>query len=200
MSVVLYTIAGLLLGSVPFAYLLGRLVLHLDIRRYGRDGNPGGANAWRAGGWRIGLAGGFLDYLKGFAPVALAKYASGLSGWSLLPIALAPVVAYVFCPWLHFRGGKAVSTTLGIWTALSGGWGLLAFGLGAGPAWGLLRADAWATVLGFVALLAYLLIFSLQPALLLIWLLDGGLVLWKHRRELREPPRWRFGVDARRAS
>lgn len=199
MSVIFYTVAGLLVGSVPFAYLLGRLVLGVDIRGYGADGNPGGANAWRAGGWRIGLAGGFLDYLKGFAPVALARYASGLSGWSLLPIALAPVVAYVFCPWLHFAGGKAVSVTLGIWTALTGGWGLLAFGIGAGPPWALLQADALATVLGFLALLAYLLLFALQPALLLIWLIDGGLVVWKHRRELRTTPRWRFGAEGRRA-
>lgn len=61
---------GFLSGSIPFSVWLGRLLLRADIRRYG-DGNPGAANAWRAGGWPLGLLVGLLDNLKGEVPIIL---------------------------------------------------------------------------------------------------------------------------------
>lgn len=53
LTVLFWTALGFLLGAVPFSAWLARLV-GADVRRYG-DGNPGAANAWRAGGWKIGL-------------------------------------------------------------------------------------------------------------------------------------------------
>jgi len=48
--VVLLTLAGLLLGSIPFSVVVGRLAGGGDVRRFG-DGNPGAANVLRAAGW-----------------------------------------------------------------------------------------------------------------------------------------------------
>ncbi|MBM4467527.1 MAG: hypothetical protein FJ014_18565, partial [Chloroflexi bacterium] len=62
MKVVFWAVLGFVLGSMPFSFWLGRLFAQADIRHYG-DGNPGAANAWRAGGWRLGLPASLLDYL-----------------------------------------------------------------------------------------------------------------------------------------
>ena len=49
LTAIVFIIFGFLLGSIPFSVLLGRLFRHTDIRTYG-DGNPGAANAFKAGG------------------------------------------------------------------------------------------------------------------------------------------------------
>jgi len=44
--VVLWTVIGFVMGSLPIAVVLARLVVHRDPREAG-DHNPGAANAWR---------------------------------------------------------------------------------------------------------------------------------------------------------
>ncbi|MGB9578541.1 MAG: glycerol-3-phosphate acyltransferase, partial [Halothiobacillaceae bacterium] len=114
--------AGFLSGSLMFSYWLGRLV-GKDVRKVG-DGNPGAANAIKAAGLTIGLAGGLLDFLKGALPVAFA--AGPLStpetcrwGWLLPVIAMAPVLGHIFSPWLAGRGGKGIAATFGVWAGLT---------------------------------------------------------------------------------
>jgi len=165
MVVLLWTAIALLLGAMPFSLWLGRLALRTDVRRHG-DGNPGAANAWRAGGWRVGLPALLLDYLKGVAPVGLAHFVFQVSGWALVPIALAPVLGHAFSPFLRLRGGKAVAATFGIWTA-----------------------DAWSVVLGMVVVLAHLLLRRFPSFILAIWAGNMLVLLWKHRHSLREPIR-----------
>ena len=50
-AIILWTLFGYLCGSIPFAVIIGRLVVKVDPRSVG-DGNPGGTNVWIAGGWR----------------------------------------------------------------------------------------------------------------------------------------------------
>jgi len=126
-SLFLWSLLGFLLGSVPFSYWSGRLLLKTDVRQYG-DGNPGGANAWKAGGWRIGLVAIFLDIAKGLLPVVLARR-YGVADWGLVPIALAPVLGHAFTPFLGFHGGKALAATGGVWLGLIGVEAPLAYGL-----------------------------------------------------------------------
>jgi acyl-phosphate glycerol 3-phosphate acyltransferase len=112
MPTVLYTMLGLVLGSLPLAWWLGRAVLRVDARQYGPDHNPGAGNVWRAGGWRAGLPAAALDVGKATLAVQLAV-AGGPAGWQLVPVALAPAVGRVFSPFLRFRGGKGVACTFG---------------------------------------------------------------------------------------
>jgi len=70
-EVVLWTLAGFLLGSIPFSLLMGKLCAHKDIRTVG-DGNPGGTNTIKAGGLKAGIPAILLDIGKGFLPVFLA--------------------------------------------------------------------------------------------------------------------------------
>jgi glycerol-3-phosphate acyltransferase PlsY len=189
----LWTGLGFLLGAMPFSPWLGRLVLHTDIRRYG-DGNPGATNAWRAGGWRIGLPALILDYLKGAVPVGLAHFACGVSGWALVPVALAPVLGHAFSPFLHFRGGKAIAATFGMWSGLTVGEVPTMLGTFLALLLLVQTADAWSVVLGMLGTLAHLLLRRSPPFILAIWAGNMLILVWKHRHDLREPVRPRSWI------
>lgn len=185
-----WTAAGLLLGAMPFSFWLGRLVLKADIRHYG-DGNPGAANAWQAGGWQVGLPALLLDYLKGLLPVGLACFEAGISGWELVAVALAPIVGHAFSPFLRGRGGKALAVTFGVWTGLTLGEGPLILGLLMGLFLLVQAEDAWAVILGMAGFLAYLLLRQTDPFILLVWLGNMLILIWKHRQNLRQGTRLR---------
>jgi glycerol-3-phosphate acyltransferase PlsY len=189
-AVLLWTALGFLSGSLPFSVWLGRLVARADVRRYG-DGNPGAANAWRAGGWQVGISAGLLDYLKGAIPVALARFGAGIGGWGLVPVALAPVLGHAFSPFLCFRGGRAVTVTFGIWSGLTLWTGPTILGLALTLAVAVNRTDAWSALFGPVVLGAYLLLSGASWPLLAVWAGNFVVVLWKHRRDLRTPPQAR---------
>jgi len=189
-AVLLWTVLGFFSGSLPFSVWLGRLVARADVRRYG-DGNPGAANAWRAGGWRAGVPALLLDYLKGATPVSLARFGAGIDGWGLVPVALAPVLGHAFSPFLRFRGGKAIAVTFGIWSGLTLWVGPTILGLTLALAVAVNRTDAWSALSGLVVLGAYLLLSGASGPLLAVWAGNLALVLWKHHRDLRTPPQAR---------
>ena len=128
MQALFWTILGLFLGSIPFSLLVAKYALHTDIRTMG-DGNPGGFNVWLAGGRSWAVIAILLDGLKGAVPVGLAHYIYGISGWSLIPVALAPLIGHIFSPFLKFHGGKGLATTFGIWLGLTLWLGPTVFGL-----------------------------------------------------------------------
>jgi glycerol-3-phosphate acyltransferase PlsY len=184
-QVIFWCLAGFFAGSIPFSVLVGRLFLKTDIRQYG-DGNPGGTNAWKAGGWSTGILASFLDMLKGYLPVMLAVH-SGLSGWELVPVAIAPILGHAFSPFLKFHGGKALGATGGVWIALIGFKALAIYLLLTLPVLALQKEDALASNAGLLSLLAYSIWFERSPSLATFALLDTGLVAWKHRRDLARP-------------
>ena len=111
-----------LLGSIPFGYLLVRLVRKQDIRAVG-SGNIGATNVARSGAKGLGFLTLLLDLSKGLAAVLLARHVSpGLPGFPsdlAVAAAVAAVVGHVFPVWLGFRGGKGVATALGVFVALT---------------------------------------------------------------------------------
>ncbi len=60
----LIPILGYLLGSIPTAYVAGRLLRGRDIRQMG-DGNVGAQNAFRQLGAKVGITIGIIDIGKG---------------------------------------------------------------------------------------------------------------------------------------
>lgn len=189
-----WTVLGFLLGAMPFSFWLGRLFVQTDIRRYG-DGNPGALNAWRAGGWRAGVPAMLLDFLKGAVPVGLAHFSFGVSGWGLVPVALAPVLGHAFSPFLRFRGGKALAATFGIWAGLTLWEGPTLLGLFSGLFFLPQTADAWSSILGMLCFLAVLLLRQADSTTLVIWAGNMLILLWKQRRDLRQPIRPRPWVS-----
>lgn len=114
----LFTAAGFASGSVMYSWLLPKALKSIDVRAVSPDGNPGGINAMRAAGTGVGLLCIFLDVLKAYLPVRLFLFHFGAGGFWLVPVALAPVLGHAFSPFLHFRGGKSISTLFGAMLAL----------------------------------------------------------------------------------
>ena len=113
---VLVVVGAYLLGSVPFAYVIVRVVRGADIRRLG-SGNVGASNVWRQYGARLGAPVALLDVAKGFLP-ALVGLAVGGEVVGLLAGAAA-MLGHARPLWMGFRrGGKMVATAGGVSFAL----------------------------------------------------------------------------------
>ena len=197
MTLLLFAL-GFVCGALPFSTWLARHGAGVDVARVG-DGNPGAANAWKAGGWRVGLPALLLDYLKGALPVALAHFGFHLSGLALGLAALAPLLGHAFSPFLKFRGGKGLTVTFGLWSGLTLAQAPLMLGLFMALAYALLAADAWAVMASLLGLLAHLLLQHADAALLTAWLGTAAVLAWTHRREFHKPPRLRPWLARRRA-
>jgi glycerol-3-phosphate acyltransferase PlsY len=116
-----------LLGSLPFSWLLVRFLRGIDLREVG-SGNPGATNAWRVVGPGWGSVALFLDIGKGAAAVLASPLLLGSEGgpdWLPAACGCAAILGNVFCPFLGFKGGKAVATASGVFLGLAP----LAFGL-----------------------------------------------------------------------
>lgn len=180
-----YVFLSFLSGAVPYSVILGKLLLREDIREYG-DGNPGAANVWRAGGPFFGLTAIVLDMLKAFLPVYYAMVYCDFPDNILMAIAIAPVAGHAFSPFLHFRGGKAVASTYGIWLAIFGvTGGLLVMGATSALFFILQTIDAWSVIMGMVALFVYLFLSDAETCIRLLCLLNLTIVAYKHRKDLK---------------
>jgi len=115
MNIFLFLLVGFFVGSIPFGLLLVRLAGKGDVRSVG-SGNIGATNVVRAGGKWLGILTMALDALKGFLPVFLAQNPGffGFGDTVVSFVALAAVAGHMFTPWLRFKGGKGVATTLGV--------------------------------------------------------------------------------------
>ncbi len=191
MAILLWTLFGYLVGSIPFAYLVGKALARADIRHVG-DGNPGGTNAWKAGGWQVGLLAVALEIFKGFFPVFLARQ-SGLSGWGLLSVCLAPILGHATQPFLGWRGGKALGASGGVWLALIGWIVFPVYASFTLPVLALQLEHAYAALSGMFALMIFAFL-SEDNWLLTFAMLNTLLLFWTHRRELGRPLRWRTWV------
>lgn len=111
MELLFLSLLGYLIGSVPFALVIGKLFYHTDIRQYG-SGNLGGSNAGRVLGKKAGLAVMTLDFLKSTLVICLA---AGLSDnpWALACGGLSAALGHCYPVFANFRGGKAVATMYG---------------------------------------------------------------------------------------
>jgi len=112
----LIVILGYFLGSIPTAYITGRLVRGVDIRRIG-DANVGAANAFRHLGNKIGIAIGIIDAGKGSLAVLIAQ-AADMPQVVVLLTGTAAVIGHNWPVFLGFRGGRGESTTIGVLVTL----------------------------------------------------------------------------------
>jgi glycerol-3-phosphate acyltransferase PlsY len=127
--VLLCCLIGFVAGSIPFGLIAGR-ARKLDLREHG-SGNIGATNALRLLGVPVGLTVLALDALKSYLPVLLALKllvpAVGVVG-----VGLCAVLGHIYSPWVRFKGGKGVATSLGVLFGLSpliAALTLVAFGL-----------------------------------------------------------------------
>jgi acyl-phosphate glycerol 3-phosphate acyltransferase len=114
---IIFILGEFLSGSLMFSYWLG-LIANKNIKEIG-DGNPGAANLWKAAGSKYGITGVLLDFLKGYFPLAFLIKNHFITGYEIIPVALAPIFGHAFSPFLKCQGGKAIAVTFGVWSALT---------------------------------------------------------------------------------
>lgn len=117
-------LASYLLGSIPTAYLFGRVLKGIDIRKVG-SGNVGATNAMRALGKGPGITVLVLDILKGLiAVIFLADYfvdkSSLLQAQNLaILMGLSCICGHNWSVFLQFKGGKGIAASFGVLLGLS---------------------------------------------------------------------------------
>lgn len=105
-----------LIGSVPFAYVIGKLFYHTDVRQHG-SGNLGGSNTGRVLGSKAGVAVMTFDLLKVTLAVFIAIRISD-HAWIMSYAALSASIGHCYPIFVRFRGGKAVAALYGFLFAL----------------------------------------------------------------------------------
>ena len=129
------------IGSIPFGWVVARLVKGIDIREHGSR-NIGATNVGRVCGWGWFVVVILLDGVKGFGPAWAAGTPPFLEAWygegkiRLLQIAQSAEITraaglamsaaasgalagHMWPLYLRFKGGKGVATGLGVFLALN---------------------------------------------------------------------------------
>jgi glycerol-3-phosphate acyltransferase PlsY len=108
---------GYLIGSIPFGFVVVRLLRGEDIREQG-SGNIGASNVWRTCGRWLGVPVAVLDVAKGFVPAFVGLKIGG--EWVGVLAGAAAMVGHARPVWLGFtKGGKMVATAGGVTLALA---------------------------------------------------------------------------------
>lgn len=155
-----------LIGAIPFALLIGRMV-DVNLREEG-TGNIGAGNLTRLAGVRYGLLAAILDGLKGLVPVIVARR-YGLSAPVVSVVGVASVAGHNWSIYLRSRAGRGMATAVGVVVGIApililwtGAWAIMGWRIGGGVAgfvgWGSLPLFAVAAGQpAFVVMLALML-------------------------------------------
>jgi acyl phosphate:glycerol-3-phosphate acyltransferase len=192
----LWIISGIiisyLVGSIPTAFIFGKLLKGLDIRKFG-SGNVGATNALRVLGKRVGVLVLILDILKGVISIILAEFfipEVNLSADLIRVLfGVSCICGHNWTIFLNFKGGKGIATTLGVLIGLA----LKTPGLGKIL---LLLISIWfvifvlwrivslASVLSAIALPILAVIFKLPPVIIVVSFVLSFFVLLRHKSNI----------------
>ncbi len=201
MSFFLSFLAGYLLGSIPFSYLLGKL-RGVDLRKVG-SGNIGATNLARICGKPFGILGFLLDAGKGVGGVLIGGLIASLFGGEevLLKIfgGIGSIAGHIWTFILKFKGGKGVATSAGVFFGLAplplilsaGVWGFTFF---------LTGYVSLASILSSISLPLFMWVFHMHSTLIFLAIIISLLIIYRHRsniqrllkgKENRFPPLWK---------
>ncbi|MFJ5717360.1 glycerol-3-phosphate 1-O-acyltransferase PlsY [Neobacillus sp. NPDC093127] len=106
----LLLLSSYLIGSIPTALIVGKLIFGVDIREHGSK-NPGATNTLRVLGKKSAVFVLLIDLAKGASAAYLPIYFN--IDVEPLYFGLIAVVGHCFPIFAGFRGGKAIATTAG---------------------------------------------------------------------------------------
>lgn len=177
-------LTGYLVGSIPFALVIGKVFYKTDVREYGSK-NLGGGNTGRVLGKKAGVAVMTLDLLKVTFVVFLATRL--FQDEAVISCAgLAATVGHCWPVFARFKGGKAVATMYGFLFGLfvCAGYGpfmflfpLLVFLL-------VLKCTkiiALSSILSAVAVVGYAFLTGASQPVVLALLLFAALIIVRHK-------------------
>jgi glycerol-3-phosphate acyltransferase PlsY len=140
LSLLLLLLISYLVGSIPFALLVGKLFRGIDLREYG-SGNLGSTNAFRVLGIPLGILVQLLDISKGFIVVMIVSnfFYQNLPFYNVTPFeditvlkilaGICAVIGHTFSLFVSFKGGKGINTALGMLISLAPIDIIIAFGI-----------------------------------------------------------------------
>ncbi|WP_416731625.1 glycerol-3-phosphate 1-O-acyltransferase PlsY [Fictibacillus sp. JL2B1089] len=111
LEIIIILLLSYLLGSIPFALLVGKIGYGIDIREHG-SGNLGGTNTFRTLGKKAGFIVSAADVLKG----TLAASLPIILDVDIHPLlaGVPAVIGHCYPVFAKFKGGKAVATSGGV--------------------------------------------------------------------------------------
>jgi acyl phosphate:glycerol-3-phosphate acyltransferase len=186
---IVVSITAYLLGSIPTGFLVAK-ARGVDIRTAG-SGNIGAANTFRAVGKTAGIIVLLIDALKGYVAVKICdlilKYfgvpESGMENYRILAGVFA-VLGHNYTCWLHFKGGKGIATSAGVYLALAPLavlYALVAFIVG----FGLTRYTSVGSILAAIVLPTAVYFTQDNWTLRIVTIALGVLALLKHRTNMQ---------------
>lgn len=201
---VLPVLIGYLLGSIPFGYVIVKLLRGIDIREYGSH-NIGATNVLRVVGWFPALLTLLGDIGKGAVPAVLATapwlVGDTINPWVVVLSCLAAIAGHAYSAFFYlkerqFARGKAVATGLGAvigfviarqvsWPVLAtvaGTWLLIAVG----PKL-LTRRFGWVSLASIVAAISLPIasaVFGASLPYVLFGIAAALFVTWKHKENI----------------
>lgn len=177
-----------LIGTIPFGLVLSKIAGYGDIRKIG-SGNIGATNVLRTGNKFLAFLTLLFDGLKGALGAYCVLIFNMESGETIIPVflllisGLGAILGHCFPVWLKFKGGKGVSTALGVLLAA-----VPYAGLGAAVVWiGTLLVFRISSLSALVACAAApiitLFIYGAMPAAIV--LLISLLIAYRHKDNIK---------------
>ena len=189
LKLLLVIVTGYLIGSIPFALVIGKVFYKTDIRNYG-SGNLGGGNAGRVLGIKAGLGTMALDLLKVSFVVLFAVRLTGGTDTAIALGALAAGIGHCYPVFAGFRGGKAVAAMYGFL------FGLIAFA-GRSPLYFFLplivflivlvpgRMTSLSSMVSTVVVTLYICLRPEAPVIKLVQVIFAVLIIVRHRSNIQ---------------
>ncbi len=117
--IVLTCFFAYIIGSIPFGYIIAKIIKGVDIRNFG-SGNIGATNAARVLGKKWGILTFFLDFSKGLiAPFLISLIIKEKIPMFYIFVSLSAIVGHNWSLFLKFKGGKGVATSIGVIAGLT---------------------------------------------------------------------------------
>lgn len=189
-------------GSIPSAYLAGRMLKGIDLRTVG-SGNLGATNVYRNLGTSAAVGVLLMDALKGAVPVALlprlvdARFAGipDATLWWGLACGIAAIAGHAKPIFLLWRGGgKGVATASGVFAALAPAGFVVALVAFLLTAWRTGIVSLASIVAAAVLPVALLASAGARSPLFIVSLAVAAFVIWAHRANIG---RLRQGTEPR---
>lgn len=119
-NIIICLAVGYLSGCISTGLIISK-IYKVDIRKYG-SGNLGMTNALRTLGPKAGIMTFAGDYLKAVIPILLVRFVIFPDAENIQLLALycglGTVLGHNFPVWLKFKGGKGISATAGVISAV----------------------------------------------------------------------------------
>lgn len=189
LSYIVVSIAAYLLGSIPTGFLVAK-ARGVDIRAVG-SGNIGAANTFRAVGKTAGIFVLLIDALKGYLAVEVSDVILNYFGVPeparesyRIVAGIFAVLGHNYTCWLHFKGGKGIATSGGVYLALAPLavlYAFMAFVVG----FAVTRITSVGSILAAIALPTAVYVTKDNWALRIVTIALGVLAILKHRTNIQ---------------